>query len=87
MPGQRPESDDPAAIPLFQQARYTLNGLNLFAVSAAFARLAYALHKADCIERPYNNGPQAGFVSWIEHPQLGILAFRRADNLTLQFNW
>lgn len=87
MPGQRPESDDPAALPPFQQARYTLNGLNLFALSAAFARLAYSLHKAQCIEQVYTHGPQAGYTGWIEHPRLGVLAFRRADSGELQFKW
>lgn len=85
LPGQRPglENDEP---PIFQRQRYILNGLGLSGIAAALARLIYGLHRAECLERKYDNAPAAGYIGWIEHPRYGILAFRRADG-GLQFKW
>lgn len=85
-PGQRPESVDPQAVPPLQAARYTLNAVGWNVVAALFARLAYRLYRRECVERFYTT-PQAGFVGWIEHPRLGVLAFRRQDTGALQFKW
>lgn len=85
LPGERPGLDGDA-VPLFQKQRYVLNSIGWNAAAAALAKLTYRLHRADCVERSYDNGPQAGYTGWIEHPRYGVLAYIREDG-TLQFKW
>jgi hypothetical protein len=71
-------------VPAFQQLGYILTTVGLNRVAAALRYVALRLSGFD-LEKTYE-GDLAGYVGYIKHPRLGVLAFRRLDG-TLQYRW
>ena len=72
--------------PAFQELGYRLGSLRLYSLAAVLRYIAHKLVGAQYHEYEAITSKSCGYAGWLEHPRLGVLAFRRMGG-TLQFKW